>query len=280
MVARASRAAALALRGLLERHLGEHGWTGAEAFEDTTLDWMNLSAFLLAALDYAREAHPLFEPNDIAQGALEANGTGAHRALADALRRRDRAFSVDACVDALADVVSLEIVDAPSGRRDARPRAYLYDPTDWPPVLAHAVDWTDCVFGIVAEGGWVAQKALRDRAFRALSPVYYEGESFVEIDDETAVRLARALLAGPGHHGSVDAHDTKARAFLGLFGGSSRCFANRDFGAKEIERPFGHVEITCWSVDGYCSSGRQLVLVVTDGARAARLDARWDISAE
>ncbi len=265
---------------MIERHLREHGWSGTEPIEDTTLDWMNLSAFLLAALEYVREEHPLLDPDNVAMDFLEVDGTGAHRALCHTFLRRDRAFSVDACVDALANVVPFEIVDAASNRCDANPRAYHYYPFDWPATLANAVDWTECVFGVLAEEGWVAHRTRREQVFRALCPAYYEDESFTEIRDETAVRLAGFLLAGPDNRSSVDAHDAQARAFVKLFGNQSRIFANRDFDPNEMEDPFAHTEIVSWSVGGFCSSGRQIILVVTDGTYVARLDARWDTSAE
>jgi hypothetical protein len=277
---RVAPAAVLALRGLIERHLREHGWSGTEALEDTTLDGMNLSAFLLAALEYVREQHALIGPDAIAMRVPEADAAGAHRALVDAFPRRDHAFSVDACVDALASVVSFEIVDAAFDRRDASPRVYRYYPFDWPAALANAVDWTECVFGVVAEEGWFADQARRDQVFRTLCPAYYEDESFTEIHGEAASRLAGFLLAGPDDRRSVDVYETQARAFVRLFGSKSRVFANRDFDVDEIENPFAHAEIVCWSIDGFCSSGRQLILVVTDGTQVARLEARWDTSAE
>jgi hypothetical protein len=48
----------------------------------------------------------------------------------------------------------------------------------------------------------------------------------------------------------------------------------------ELVEPFAHAELVSWNFDGYCSSGRQVILVVTEGTRVAVLDARWDTSSE
>lgn len=281
VVTRVSRAAVHALRGLIELHFREHGWSSAEYNEENTLDRFNLTTFLVAALDYVRELHPLLGPDGVAEAVPQARATGIHRPLLDAVLRIDLAdISVDTCVDSLVNVMSLEIVDADFGRREARPRTYLCSPSGWPHILTSSVDWSDCSYGVVAEEGWLDDSTRRQQAFRAVYPEFYDEESFTEIQGETALRLASFLFAGPKDWRSADAHEMQARAFVEVFGDQSRLFANRTFDADEIENPFAHVETVGWTFDGYCSSGKLILLMVTDGARIVLLTALWDVSAE
>jgi hypothetical protein len=283
MIARVPRAAVTALQGLVDRHLREHGWSETQALEDTSLDSMNLADFLLAALRYAREQHPWIGRKGV---VVEATGDYDGRtrdALLDALPADDQPMTVDACVEALATTVPFVIADEPAGRGDAEPQVHPYYPHDWPAALA-AQSPLECVFGVIAEEGWIRDRARRDQVLRAVGPIYYDGLSFVELDDETASRLASSLLAGPRDRGSFKAHAAAARAFVHLFGARSRSFANRDFDEEALADPFAHGEPASWSYrDAHgdlCAGGTLLVLMVTDGARVARLDALWDTWSE
>lgn len=284
VILRVSRAAMVELRAIAEHHLQAHGWSGKGSLIEASLDPMEIASLLLEGLAYARDAHPWIG----LQGAVvEPPATTLPKtqsALVDAFFALPEPRTLDACIEALSHSVPFHISEEPSGRQRARPRAYPLFLGDWPVALA-AVTQSDRVFGIIAERGWIRDPAQRLEAFRAALPWLYEEIPFVEIDGETAQRVAAAVLAGPNNRGAFDAYVQQASAWVQLFGPGTRAFANRDFDDEELHDPFAHVETYSWSStddcgDSYCASGRALALVVTDGLHVAFLDAIWETSSE
>jgi hypothetical protein len=185
----------------------------------------------------------------------------------------------------MVEVVHLQIVDASCGRRAAAPRMYNHLPHDFPEALkgppgaTELISWYDHVFGVVEEAGWLLDPGKRSRVFAAIQPCY-EQLSFVEIDRESAHRLACFLLAGPGRRATFEARDQEAQALLSLLGPGSQFFSNRDLGEDELRDPFAHGEKIDLGTDGCCAGGSFLVLLVTNGRHVAQLDQLWDTWSE
>jgi hypothetical protein len=284
MIARVPRTALVELGALVERHLRAHGWDGVGSVGEVLLLSTELAGLLLEGLAYVRERHPWIGRRGAVIEPPEAYAPELLGALADALLKLDEdpevPATLDACLDALAAVVPFEVSDAAAGRREAAPRAYPFSPVDWPSALAD-VSSSERVFGIIAEDDWLRDRARRQPALRAALPWMYDEATLVELDAGTAQGVARALFAGHDNRGASAAYREQAKAWVRLFGPATRAFATRDFDLDELRDPFAHVEPSAWYAldhrgDSYCCGGHALALVVTDGLRAAILDAVWD----
>lgn len=280
---RVSLEALTALRRYVLAHFIAEGASEGQLRGDTDLYDTDLAEFLLAAFRYAREEWPLRGRRGVVLDAPEDHHWSLAFALDDALPGCGEPLTVDACIAALQRAFPFQVIDAPANRRCACPRAYPCRRVHLPSALRD-VDPEIEVFGIVAEKSWIRDPARRDLAFGELSPGYSEPLHFVEIEGRAALALAGALLArrrgsqSQGERGARGGYEAAASAFTRLFGDGTRTFA---LGDVDLEDPYarGHA----WSAydeEGNGSWGQILVLVVTDGARAAYLDVRWDISSE
>lgn len=278
---RISRAAIDALRLLIEDHLRrEYAWPGGDSFNEIELDESDFVEFLYAAIEYVRDAYPLIGRRGAVVDSDEIARNPSTIDLFTALLHLEPR-TVDACLAAVIKVVPIEIVDASPARRLAPPRVYRHFPRDWPDVLGSWVGardydaWFDHIFGVVAEAGWIRRRDDRNKVFVAIDPTYAQ-MSFVELDRETALRLARFLLAGAENRGAFKAYDAQARALISLFGPDSELFSNRDLDEDELRDPFAHGESVDLGTRDCCAGGIMLALLVSDGRRVVELHALWD----
>jgi hypothetical protein len=281
MTVRVSRAAIDAMRALIEEHLRrEYAWPGGASFEDTEIHESDFADFLHAALEYACAAHPLLDRRgaalDVVEIARDPTSIELFSALLDLEPR-----TPEACIAALVKVVPLDILDAGSGRRAAAPRLYPSVPHDWPDVLGVSVGerehdvWSENVFGVVTEPGWLHDRTRRAEVFAAVDPLYRE-LSFLETDRKTAHRLACFLLAGADNRAAFKSFERQASALVSLFGAGTRVFSNREFERDELRDPFAHGEPVDLGTHHQCAGASLLALLVSDGGRVARLEALWD----
>ncbi len=282
MSVRVPRVAIDALGLHIERFLRAHGVTGDICLEDTELDSTSLREFLLAALVHAREQHPWLGRQGVVIEAPEAYPAGTAAALDDALPAHDAPLTAAACVAALQRAFPYEVVDAPCGRRQAHPRVLpeLFFPL--PTALRDAELW-DHVHIVVAEARWLEDPTRRDLVFSTILPANDEHAAFIELGSDTARRIAGYLFAGPRRPDTHTAYRRQAAAFVQMFGPATRCFGNSDLEGDTGEDPYKNHRGSSWSrysESGAGSWGSTITLVVTDGLRAAYLDALWDVTCE
>lgn len=280
---RISLEALTALRGHILAHFTRAGASEGQIRGDTDLWDMDLAGFLLAALRYAREERPLLGRGGVVLDAPEDDPWSLAFAVDEALPGYGAPLTIDGCIAALHRALPFQVIDTPAGRQVACPRAYACRAALLPDAL-RAVDPEIEIFGVVAEERWIRDPARRDQAFSAVLPRHWDPLHFVEIDGKEALALAGALLArrsgleDPRKRRARSGWKAAAKAFTQLFGDGTRAFA---LGEVDLGDPFAHGH--AWSAyddAGNGSWGQVLVLVVTDGARAATLDVRWDVSTE
>ncbi len=244
---------------------------------------------LAAAVTYARALHPLGDevvtedpPPMYRFWWNQSINSDLHGALFDL-----DDVTPEAVVATLVVTEGWEVVDVVVGRRSIEPHLYN-DSSDLPDALGPDVHagstwfWMDCSFRVVAEGGWLDDRARRRATFAAIGSILprYRDLSFVEIGRGSARRLARALFAGPpGRHYAGD-HDTRASALVTALGPRTRAFANRDLSAEQLDDPFAHGEVVDLGSRDQCAGGHFLALIVSDGRRLLFIDALWNIWSE
>jgi len=280
---RISLEALTALRGYILAHFIAAGASEGQLRGDTDLWDMDLAEVLRAAFRYVREERPLLGRGGVVLDAPEDHHWSLAFAVDDALPGYGDPLTVDGCIAALQRAFPFQVLDTPAGRRGASPRAYPCRGVRLPDSLRD-VDPEIEIFEIVAEEHWIRDPTRREQAFGDLLPHHWDPLHFVEIDGDEALALAAALLArrcgleAAGERRVRVGCKAAARAFTRLFGDGTRVFA---LGEVDLEDPLarGHA----WSAyddEGNGSWGQILVLVVTDGTRAAYLDVRWDVSSE
>jgi hypothetical protein len=241
---------------------------------------MNLCGMLLAALRYVREEHPWLGRKGAELDAPGDYPPGTAFKVSNTLPIHEEPLTFDACLASLCRALDLEVFDAPCARRAAWPRAYPYH-LDHVPEALRELDLFEHVAGVVADEGWLSNPERRNEVLAEVVPPNDERASFVELDAETACTLACFLFAGPERRRAHKGYRAAAAAFVRLFGRGTRCFAHLDLEGGALADPF--VRGSAWSqydAAGYGSWGQTLALVVTDGMRAAYVDAVWDVSSE
>jgi hypothetical protein len=268
------------LRAQVEIFFTAHRRIEGAAIPEAELDLGNLSEMLLAALRYVREAYPWLGRQGAVIAAPNESPPGVAFRIESELAREHEAPTVDTCVEALKRALDIEFVDAPCGRANAAPRVYPYHLTAMPEALREA-DLFERILGVIAKDRWLSNSECRDEVLAAIAPPSQETPSFVELGTGRSHTLAEFLLAGRERRHTHAAYDAPANAFVHLFGDRTRAFGPSPLDGEALEDPFAHA--SAWSLrddDGSGSWGDTLVLILTDGTRAAFLDAVWNVSSE